>query len=582
MRRSPRPASSDPDRFPLSVAQARLWQLGALAPGTAWGNLPLCFEVRGPLRPQALGVALRDVVERQPILRTRYEETETGVWGRVEPTPDEVLEIDPVTDDPASAMRRSQEEARRALDPTRGGLFRARWSPTGPQEGVLFFLTHHLVTDGWSIALLLRELSACYAARVSGQAPNLPRIEGSFAAEATAEAGRGVEPGDLAYWRERLDGAPREVSLPVADASAGDEAYRSEKTLGHIDPTTAAALRDLAVSEGVTPFAALLAALQIVLARYAGQDDLVVGTTVSVRDGAVRERLVGNFGNNLLLRTWLGGDPSPRDVLRRIRDTLPRDLAHQRLPLEHLLSDGAQRLPRLNVLFMLRDGSPEDHLTLRDCETTYRPIDVGASTLDLSLDVFDQGELGFALAFECRSVRIDAAEAKALNRDFEHVVAATVADPDRSCSRVEIRHGCWSKTQASTPVVGAGGSEWSAEASEPMTDSEAYLAAIWREALGIESVDAHDNFFELGGYSLLAISLLEQVEETTGVRLTPVDLVSQTLAQLATSLDAGAAGSSASGSRGSIERDAQRGRGRSGGVRGGFLGKLRRRRGHDG
>lgn len=538
-----------PERYEISPSQRRLWKLESLAAGTAWGNVPAAFRVRGPLAPDTLDAALRDVVARQDVLRVRYRETEGGVEAVVRPAPDAVLETAPASPGYEEALRAARQAAARPLDPAEGPPFRARWFPAGAEDGVLLLLTHHLATDGWSMGLLLREISAAYEARREDRAPELGGLRRSYGGVVLADRARSageVEPEAVAYWRERLAGAPRETPLPGRAAGAGAEAFRAARVRGGISGPVAAHIRGLAASGGVTPFGAVLALFQILLARRCGASDIVLGTTVSDRGHPDRERLVGNFGNNVLLRTRLEQDASVRDVLASVRETLPRDLAHQALALERLVGDPdvGVRIPRMNVLFMFREGSPEDHLALAGCEVAFEPMDVGVSTLDLVLDVQDRGELGFPFVVEYRLARVSGPEAEALVRDLEALADAVAADPDLACRALPIAHGRWrapgssAEEEKAADAVAGPDPDRSAEADD-MTAAERRLAAMWQEALDVPSVGPHDNFFELGGHSLLAISVLERIEEETGTRLTPVDLVSQTLAQIAAAAEAG-------------------------------------------
>ncbi len=548
---------------PLSTAQERLWRLAALAEGTAWGNLPLAFAVRGSLRLDALEAALRDVVRRQEILRTRYEEIDGAVRGHVEPVPAPLLSVrqsaPPATGDDAmrAAVEWARAEARRPLDPRRGIPFRAAWHPAGADAGVLFLLTHHLAADGWAMGLLLRELSAAYAARLQGRPPDLPPLErrfGDLAAEERATKGSAA-PQAVAHWLERLEGAPPQVPLP-GDPAPVRAALDCGRVYGAIEAEPAAALRALAAAEGLTVFGAWLAVLQVLHAVYSETSDIVLGTTVSIRDGAERERLVGNFGNNLLLRGQLARAGTFGDVLRGVRETLPRDLAHQGVSVEQLLRDapGRIRIPRLNVLFMLREAAPEDYLLLPGCHVEHLATEVGAAPLDLVWDVWDRGAEGFTFLLEHRSARIDGDEAAAAVRDVERLVREVVAEPEAPLDRLPIARGRWradgsahrsparagrvnGRMPASEKREGA--ARRASEADAPPTpatrpsSAETRLCGIWREALGVEAVDVHDNFFELGGHSLLAMTVLERIESELGLRLTPVDLVTQTLAQLA-------------------------------------------------
>lgn len=564
---------SPPQDHPLSPTQRRLWSLGSLMSGTAWGNLPLAFGIEGPLRADALRAALRDVTSRHDILRTTYRETSEGVCARVWPPgePDfRVVDareagsakgaadgaadsgVPPSAADsgvPPSASdsgvpSSAAEVAREPFDLEAEPPFRARWVRTGPDRGTLVIVTHHLVTDGWSIGLLLDELGRAYASRLEGEPPAWEPLSLQYGALAASERSARTPDAALDYWLSRLEGAPPELPLRTRGQEAGE--FESGKVSEALEPRPSEALRALAARAGVTPFGAWLALYQVVLGLRSGIRDVVVGTTVSRRDQPARERLIGNFGNNLLLRVDLRGEPTFRDLLARTAETLPRDLAHQEATLEALLGrtrGSGSRLPRFHVLFMLRDGAPEDRLRLPGCAVRYVGLDAGVSPLDLALDVWDLAENGFRLTLEHRRSRVSDAEAADLLDSLRAAGEAVTADPDLPVADLPVPRPADDRTDSEGSRPDPGPPPVPAEAASaragppPTTEAERMLARLWADALGVEPVGTLDNFFELGGHSLLAISLLETVEEETGRRLTPMDLASQTLGQLAAALE---------------------------------------------
>ncbi|MFJ8623275.1 amino acid adenylation domain-containing protein [Kitasatospora sp. NPDC093550] len=366
--------------LPLSFAQQRLWTLEQLRPGTAEYVLPFAWELRGPLDVPALRRALRELVERHEVLRTRYQEHDHRPVQLVDRAADpDFAELDLGGLAPAERTARLAElierEARTPFDLAGQWPLRARLARIAEDHHVLTLAVHHIAFDGWSVGLLARELGAVYGAFATG-APSplepLPVQYADFAAwqrrapadpaagpetdpAAGPETGQATDPaaGQVPYWRSRLAGAtateltPDRPRPPVFDPT-GD-------TLPFTVPAdTARALAELGRSRGATPFMVLLAAFQVLLARHTGLTDVVVGTPVAGRTRAEVRGLLGFFVNTLVLRTDLSGDPSFLTAVDRVRETALDAFAHQEVPFERLVDELApERDPSRNPLFQI-------------------------------------------------------------------------------------------------------------------------------------------------------------------------------------------------------------------------------------
>ncbi|HEX2077383.1 MAG TPA: amino acid adenylation domain-containing protein, partial [Longimicrobium sp.] len=301
---------------PLSFAQQRLWFLEQLEPGGSAYNIPVALRLRGALEVVVLERALAEIVRRHEPLRTTFADAEGGPVQLIHaPAPFKLVVHDVAEAELESALR---TEADTPFDLARGPLFRARLLRVAADEHVLLLCMHHAVSDAWSLGVLYRELSALYAAFSRGEPsplPELPIRYAEYAAWQREHLAGGEMERQLAWWRERLAGAPELLELPADLPHAGRRGSRAGRERMVLPPELLRALRAAARSEGATLFMALLSAFQLLLSRYSGQDDVVVGTPVSGRGRPETEGLIGFFVNTLALRTELSGDPSFRELL---------------------------------------------------------------------------------------------------------------------------------------------------------------------------------------------------------------------------------------------------------------------------
>ncbi|HEX2189490.1 MAG TPA: amino acid adenylation domain-containing protein, partial [Longimicrobiaceae bacterium] len=330
--------------LPLSFAQQRLWFIEQLEPGTAAYALTEVLRLRGAPDTAALGRALDEVVRRHEALRTVFAPGADGPVQAVRPAPRGVLAevelygLGPAAE--AAARRLADAEVARHFDLERGPLFRATLLRAAPDDALLLLSMHHAVSDGWSMGVLKRELSALYAAFTRGGASPLPELPFQYADYAAWQRewlrGEALER-QADYWRGRLAGAPPLLELPTDFARPAVQGHRGRRASLVIPRPLADGLQALARREGATPFMALLAAWKLLLARQAGQEDVVVGTPVANRTRTEAEGLIGFFVNTLALRTDLSGDPSFRELLGRVRETTLGAYQHQELPFEQVL-----------------------------------------------------------------------------------------------------------------------------------------------------------------------------------------------------------------------------------------------------
>ncbi len=338
---------------PLSFAQQRLWFLDQLHPGNPFYNINTAVRLRGALSVPALARTLRAMTARHETLRTRFplrggEPIQEIAGEGADGAPGEValehLDLSgwAAEDREAEARRRLEASARQPFDLARGPLLRALLVRLGPEDHLLLLILHHIVADGWSMGLLVRELTALYAAFQEGRPSPLPPLPIQYADFACWQRrwlqGEELE-AQLRYWRERLAGAPVALDLPLDHPRPAAPAFRGATHAFTLAEETSRRLRVLSRGQDVTLFMTLLAAFGVLLRYLTGAEDIVVGTNVANRNREETEGLVGFFINQLALRSDLGGDPTFLALLGRVRQTTLEAYAHQDLPFDMLVAD---------------------------------------------------------------------------------------------------------------------------------------------------------------------------------------------------------------------------------------------------
>ncbi|WP_420718389.1 amino acid adenylation domain-containing protein [Pyxidicoccus sp. MSG2] len=400
--------------LPLSFAQQRLWFLDRLQPGGAAYNVPTVLRVEGRLDVAALERAFTELVRRHESLRTRFPD-EGGVPVQVIAPPGPVrlvvTDLRAREDREAEARRLAREEAARPFDLSHGPLLRVSLLRLAEERHLLLLTLHHIVCDGWSSGVLVRELEALYLGFVSGRTSTLPELPLQYADYCVWQREwlrDDVLESQLTYWKEQLSGARHALELPTDFPRPPVQSSRGASFEFQLTPELSRGLQSLCREEGVTLFMALLGAFQVVLSRHSGQDDVVVGTPIAGRRFAELEGLVGLFINTLALRTRLDGDPSFRALLGRVRETTLGAQAHQDIPFEKLVEElrpqrDLGRSPLFQVMLILQN-TPDVAMpgSRGDGSLSLHPVEVESDTVkfDLTLGFVEtpggvRGQIGY-------------------------------------------------------------------------------------------------------------------------------------------------------------------------------------------
>jgi hypothetical protein len=315
--------SREPGAFPLSFAQQRLWFLDRLAPGTAFYNQNLAMRLARSLDLKAFQSAINELVRRHASLRTRFKTVDGQPLQVVAPSLDLPVAVTDLTNLPedereAEVTRLAALEGAKPFDLEAAPPVRVSLLKTGSDDYVLLLTMHHIISDGWSLSVLLREIWVLHDAYREGRPSPLPDLTIQYTDFAVWQ--RGWLTGDvldeqLGYWKRQLDGLPA-LRLPTDRLRPAAPTFKGSFQMFALTPDLTARLRALSQREGVTVFMTLLAAFKVLLHRYTGQDDIVLGVPVANRNRAELEGLVGFFVNTLVMRTSLADDP---DFSRRVR-----------------------------------------------------------------------------------------------------------------------------------------------------------------------------------------------------------------------------------------------------------------------
>lgn len=347
--------------FPLSFAQQRLWLLDRMAPGNPFYNIPLAIPIQAELNIPVLERALNAIIERQESLRTVFDEID-GEPAQIirETMPLKIQEIDILhLSAPEQEVRTAElasADAVKVFNLRTGPLIRCSVITRGPVDSVLLLSMHHIVSDGWSMGILARELTAFYQAFALGQPDPLPELEIQYADYSVwqRETFQGSELQDeLDYWRDKLRDLPQ-LDLPTDKPRPDTASFKGAAHLVDLGPKLSAAARAVGRSSGATPFMVFLTAFAVVMARRSGQDDLAIGAPIAGRTQPEIEDLIGFFVNSLVFRVDAKGDPSFADLLERVRETCMDAYQHQELPFERLVEEiNPSRDPSRNPLFQI-------------------------------------------------------------------------------------------------------------------------------------------------------------------------------------------------------------------------------------
>ncbi|MEP6489024.1 amino acid adenylation domain-containing protein [Microcoleus vaginatus GB2-A3] len=387
--------------LPLSFAQQRLWFLDQLVPNNPFYNVPAALRLTGSLNFSALQQTFNEIVRRHEALRTTLAVVSGQPVQRIAAAfhlPINVVDLRnlPKESRQTEANRLTAEEAQRSFNLSNDLLLRVTLLQLDDAEYLLMLNMHHIVSDGWSIGVLIQELGALYTAFASEKPSPLPALSIQYADFAKWQRewlqGEVLET-QLAYWRQQLNGISM-LNLPADRPRPAIQSYRGKRQFLQLPKQLSEALETLSQREGVTLFMTMLAAFKTLLYHYAQQEDIVVGSPIANRNRSEIEALIGFFVNSLVLRTDLSGNPTFRELLNRVKEVALGAYAHQDLPFEKLVEElhpdrALNQNPLFQVAFALQNA-PGNQLELPELTLSPQQLDVGTARFDLEFHLWER------------------------------------------------------------------------------------------------------------------------------------------------------------------------------------------------
>ena len=435
------------DRVPASFAQQRLWFLDRVVPSRAVYNISSAVHLRGQLDEAAFERSLQAIGERHEVLRTSFSVRDDQLMQVIKPgvaTPLSIRDLQEVAgpQQEAEVLRLATEQAGQPFDLAQGPLLRMLLLRLSPQERVFLMTIHHIVFDGWSMGVFVQELHTLYQAFAAGEGAPLAELAIQYADFALwqQEWLQGeMLAGELAYWKQKLAGAPAVLELPTDRPRPSVPSYQGSLLRCALSGHVSDQLRELSRKEGVTLYMTLFAAFGALLSRYSSQEDIVIGSPMAGRSRPETEQLIGFFVNTLVLRADLSGDPSFRELLGRVRRVTLEAQAHQELPFDFLVKElQPQREfghnPFFQVLLSLDSAPPVSAL---DWTLSQEEVPTGTAKFDLSLLLTDQPE-GLSGYFEYSSDLFEEATIARMAGHWQTLLEAVVADPGLRLSELPL------------------------------------------------------------------------------------------------------------------------------------------------
>jgi len=449
---------------PLTSAQERLWFLEQLEPGNPAYHIVRAERLIGDLEVSAFTKSVVEIVRRHEILRTTFASAD-GHPVQIIRDLEHPLQTPSLTESPrdqATAVRLidltnypedsrfceakkiAETRSKQTFDFVAGPMFRVDLIRLDQTEHLMLFVVHQIVFDWRSHALFSQELSKLYAAFCANRRPELPAIEvqfADFAAWQREQLREDALTSALAYWKNQLEDAPSVLELPYDHVPPPIQRFFGARQAFELSEEVAEQLTDVGRRRGVTLFVVLLTAFKILLQRYSGQDDIVVGCPVTTRELPQTENLIGFFVNTLPLRTDLSDNPTSTQLLSRVQTGFTRALAYQQLPFETLIDELhlpriLNREPLFQVMFIFQD-TPLPRLELNGIQSISAPVDTGTSKFDVTLTLALRQRM-LAGFFEYRTDLFDQSTTERMVKHFGTVLEGIVADPDRTITALQI------------------------------------------------------------------------------------------------------------------------------------------------
>ena len=441
------PRRPEHDRAPLSFSQQRLWFLDQLVPGNPFYIIPAVVELTGSLDEAALEQSLNRIVARHEILRTSFVTIDGQPAQIIAPALTlqvPVIDLGRFDDRKEETLKIAAREAQQPFDLGQGPLMRVKLLRLSEDEHILLLMMHHIISDEWSIGVLLREMGILYEAFKTGRTPALPDLPvqyGDFAIWQQKRLQGEVFEKQLSYWKQQLEGLPPVLELPADHTRPPAQSFRGGKQWFSLSSDLTRSLRELSDQQGATLFMTLLGAFATLLHRYTGQQDIVLGSPIANRNQKEVESLIGCFINTLVLRTDLSGNPTFVDLLGRVKEMALGAYANQDIPFEKIVEElqperDLSRPPLFNAMLSFQNV-PMPSMELPGL--ILKPVEVHNDTakLDLSLSISETAT-GLVGYFEYSKDLFNDATISRMMSHFQILLYAIIANPHQPVSTLPL------------------------------------------------------------------------------------------------------------------------------------------------
>ncbi|MBD2250457.1 non-ribosomal peptide synthetase [Nostoc parmelioides] len=526
---------SHKNNLPLSVYQERLWVSEQKSGFKPIYNLPMAFQLKGILHIASLEQAINTIIQRHESLRTTFPIVEGLPVQNIAEELIITIPIQQVENDGKTEIQQLVDaEATQQFDLTQEPPIRARLLRLTEKNHILVITIHHIVADGWSLAIFNQELSALYAAYTQ-QSP-CPLAPPSFQYSDFSLWHRQwfqqpeIYTPLVNYWSHKLADAPPLLQLPSDRPRPPLQSFQGRIQSFHLNLELTQQLKNLSQQSGSTLFMTLLASFVILLHSYSSQKDMVIGSAVANRNHTEMEPVIGCFSNIMPLRISLGGNPSFLNLLQHVRQTTLEAYTYQDFPVEQLLpaiksTRDLSYSPWYQVIFNLLNV-PMSNLELTGLNIESLPIEKNTALFDLSLLMWET-TAGLSGIFEYNTDLFDERTIEQLIQNFLTLLRELLANPNQSILSLPMlmkdeQYWQQHKNQLIHHILPKINSQVQiSKATDflPQDELEQQLITIWEKVLGVSSIGVNDNFFNLGGHSLLALRLFAQIEKTLGKKL---------------------------------------------------------------
>ena len=435
--------------LPLSSGQQRLWVLHQLEPHSAVYNVPMGLRLTGQLHVAALEQALNSIMARHETLRATFSHKQGVPVQSVQPAPLLTLPIVDLQSIPQELREQHlyglvTDESRKAFDLVRGPLLRAVLYKLSLEEHLLLVNMHHIASDGWSIPIFMKEMAQLYSACVQGKKAALPELSVRFtdyAAWQQESLDGAVLKEQLAFWKKQLAGVSKILELPGERRRPAVASHAGVQHDFHLPVQDVARLRQIAIRESATPFMVFLAAFQVLLFRYTGHNDIVVGSPISGRTRVETEALIGFFVNTLVLRTSVSENLTFRELLKRTKETVLSASANQDLPFERIVEElqperDLGQTPLFQIMFAF-ESQAGTQWPLQGLQVRQEKMDIGMAKFDLTLSITETAD-GASAGLEYAADLFDRETILAMKSHYNALLSGISENPDQTIAQLPV------------------------------------------------------------------------------------------------------------------------------------------------